>query len=124
MNAFVRGEQLVSVRASFINAGYSPSVVDAAISVAGGSTAGTVSVQAIPARPAGAFTAGNASMQMPAPTVGTAPAPTENFGNRPPLMAQVVKSRMSYWLILLILFLSFGFILLAAVLGLYWNKLF
>lgn len=109
-NAMSRGETLDMARITFLNAGYSPQIVNAAAnSLVKGPT---VVQQRVPARaaPSGLNLYAKSA---PVPQPVSAVPPRGIFGSGVP-----------YWVVILMILMALGIVIGAGVVGLYWNKLF
>jgi cobalamin biosynthesis Mg chelatase CobN len=117
-NAVNRGETLDMARISFMNAGYSPQIVEMAVrrllsenNGAAPSPQSTSSNVSVPSSNLNLHAAqGNAT---PVSEVSQATSSTSRFSRGPP-----------YWVIILMILISFLIIVGAGVIGLYWNRLF
>lgn len=139
-NALTRGESLESARISFLNAGYSPQVVNMAVRRIMGQSVNTVVEHQIPQR----------NIQIPQSNIiipqrnlplyasktnqiypGTVyPSRVNNFqqqnfqGSYPVANQKRVFNVIPYWAVILMILLSMAIIIGASVLGIFWEQIF
>tara|TARA_Y100000310_G_scaffold325742_1_gene389700 strand:+ start:2384 stop:2881 length:498 start_codon:yes stop_codon:yes gene_type:complete len=139
-NGLERGEPMPKIKQSFINAGYKPAEVNAAVSKLSTQTpqpeqpAPTTQPQQAPAQPTPTKPVKkkqsffsklfSRKKQVVKPTVQTTSPPPTPAQPEIPEVEQPKKSGISKTVILILIILSALILIGAAILGLYWDKIF
>ena len=122
-NALEKGQNIVAIKQSFINAGYTPAEVNASVQKVGQVSIQPVQASPVPAQP---------TVKSPAPQTPSTPKPStmKQMPQKPlpkektkvPLVGQ--KKPAPKILIISLIIVSALILIGAAVLGLYWDKFF